>query len=151
MPANTPIPTVAPMLAYEHAAAALVWLTKAFGFRERTRITMPDGLIGHAEMEIGDGIIMLAEPDPTAGAPSGTPRPARQPAAGGRCRTSSTASTSTSTTSAPTSGRRAKPGRRSCPSPKTAAMGGRSYRTAGLEGHRWMFTQRPPAAAPDEQ
>jgi len=53
------------MIAYEDASAALEWLAKAFGFRERTRITMPDGSIGHAEMEIGDdGIIMLAEPDP---------------------------------------------------------------------------------------
>jgi uncharacterized glyoxalase superfamily protein PhnB len=87
MPANTPIPTVAPMLSYEDAAAALVWLAKAFGFRERTRITMPDGSIGHAEMEISDGIVMLAEPDPTTRAPSGTPRPARQLAAGWLCRT----------------------------------------------------------------
>jgi PhnB protein len=74
MPANTPIPTVAPMLSYEDAAAALVWLAKAFGFRERTRITMPDGSIGHAEMEIGDGIVMLAEPDPPLPGPQAARR-----------------------------------------------------------------------------
>src|SRR5262245_21394090 len=61
---NAPIPTVTPMIAYQDAAAALEWLARAFGFRERTRIAMPDGSIGHAEMEIGDGLIMLAEPGP---------------------------------------------------------------------------------------
>ena len=65
MPTNTSSPTVIPMIAYEDASAALEWLAKAFGFRERTRITMPDGSIGHAEMEVvDDGVIMLAEPDP---------------------------------------------------------------------------------------
>ena len=31
-------PTVIPMLSYEDGVAALEWLAKAFGFRERTRI-----------------------------------------------------------------------------------------------------------------
>src|SRR5215470_4456397 len=60
---SAPYPTVIPMIAYEDAAAALDWLAKAFGFRERTRMTAPDGRINHAEMEIGDGgVIMLATP-----------------------------------------------------------------------------------------
>ncbi|NUU24446.1 MAG: glyoxalase/bleomycin resistance/extradiol dioxygenase family protein, partial [Streptomycetaceae bacterium] len=42
---------VTPMLAYEDVGAALDWLGKAFGFRETARIAMPDGSIGHAEME----------------------------------------------------------------------------------------------------
>ena len=57
-------PTVVPMMAYEDAGAALEWLSRAFGFRERTRMAGPDGRIGHAEMEIGDGVIMLASPTP---------------------------------------------------------------------------------------
>src|SRR6266496_6117292 len=43
------------MLAYEDAAAALDWLSKAYGFRERTRITMNDGSIAQAEMQTGSG------------------------------------------------------------------------------------------------
>jgi hypothetical protein len=35
---STNYPTVIPMLAYEDGAAALDWLAKAFGFRERTRM-----------------------------------------------------------------------------------------------------------------
>jgi PhnB protein len=61
---------VTPMLSYEDVRAALAWLGDAFGFREIGRITMPDGTIGHAEMETGDGgVIMLAEPTPAYRSP----------------------------------------------------------------------------------
>ncbi|RSN46539.1 VOC family protein [Actinomadura sp. WAC 06369] len=61
---------VTPMLSYEDVRAALVWLGDAFGFRETGRITMPDGTIGHAEMETEDGgAIMLAEPTPAYRSP----------------------------------------------------------------------------------
>ncbi|HZT97659.1 MAG TPA: VOC family protein [Chloroflexota bacterium] len=58
-------PVVVPMLAYEDPGAALDWLASVFGFREIRRMVMPDGRIGHAEMEAGDGgLIMLATPSP---------------------------------------------------------------------------------------
>jgi uncharacterized glyoxalase superfamily protein PhnB len=57
-------PTVIPMLAYEDGIAALDWLARAFGFRERTRLIGPDGRLSHGEMEAGDGLIMLASPTP---------------------------------------------------------------------------------------
>lgn len=43
------------------AAAAIEFYKKAFGAKEVARLTMPDGSIGHAEIEIGDSKIMLAE------------------------------------------------------------------------------------------
>ena len=54
-----------PMIAYEDTAAAIDWLTAAFGFAERgDRYVMDDGTIGHAEMDVGGGqIIMLATPN----------------------------------------------------------------------------------------
>jgi len=58
------MPDVVPMLAYEDGFAALDWLTRAFGFRERTRMTAPDGRLAHGELETGDGQIMLATPSP---------------------------------------------------------------------------------------
>jgi hypothetical protein len=84
VPTDAPSPTVIPMIAHEDASAALAWLTKAFGFRERTRSTMPDGSIGHAEMEIGgDGVIMLAEPSPHYQGPTRhADRPANRGVAG---------------------------------------------------------------------
>jgi uncharacterized glyoxalase superfamily protein PhnB len=57
-------PSVIPMLSYEDGIAALEWLTKAFGFRERQRLTGPDGRLAHGEMAAGDGLIMLASPTP---------------------------------------------------------------------------------------
>jgi uncharacterized glyoxalase superfamily protein PhnB len=63
--ANPPAgyPSVAPYLLYEDPAAALDWLARAFGFRERFRNVGADGWIDHAEMEVGGGgLIMLAKP-----------------------------------------------------------------------------------------
>ena len=53
-------PGVIPMLSYENCVAALDWLTRMFGFRERVRMPGPNGRIGHAEMETDQGVIMLA-------------------------------------------------------------------------------------------
>src|SRR5574341_275136 len=57
-------PGVIPMIAYEDGVAAMEWLTRAFGFRERARYTEPDGTLSHGEMEAGGGLIMLATPTP---------------------------------------------------------------------------------------
>lgn len=57
-------PDVIPMIAYENGTAALDWLADAFGFRELTRMTGPDGTLAHGEMEAGGGVIMLATPTP---------------------------------------------------------------------------------------
>ena len=56
--------TVIPMISYEDGIAALEWLVKAFGFRERTRICDPTGRLMHGELEIGGGLVMLASPTP---------------------------------------------------------------------------------------
>ncbi len=55
-------PRVNPYLYYEDAAAAVDFLTRAFGFSERFRMTGDDGRVGHAEVELGDGVVMLGEP-----------------------------------------------------------------------------------------
>jgi PhnB protein len=52
------------MLSYEDGIVALGWLTKAFGFRETSRLLAPGGRLSHGEMEAGDGLIMLASPTP---------------------------------------------------------------------------------------
>ena len=52
------------MIAYEDAAAAIDFLTAAFGFTERgDRYVMEDGTIGHAELELDGSIVMLATPN----------------------------------------------------------------------------------------
>jgi uncharacterized glyoxalase superfamily protein PhnB len=56
---------IIPMIAYEDAAAAIEWLTQAFGFREREgkRYTADDGTVAHAELERDAAIVMLATPN----------------------------------------------------------------------------------------
>jgi PhnB protein len=57
-------PRVIPYLSVDGADAAIDFYTKVFGARERMRLPNPDGRIGHAEVEIGDAVIMLADPFP---------------------------------------------------------------------------------------
>jgi PhnB protein len=68
--ATKPIPegyhTVTPYLAVDDAAEAIEYYTKAFGAKERSRMEAPDGSIGHAELEIGDSLVMLSDPFPQA-------------------------------------------------------------------------------------
>src|SRR5690242_5656228 len=52
-------PTIIPYFVYRDGAAALKWLTDAFGFEQIAAFTGPDGNILHAEMHFGSGAIML--------------------------------------------------------------------------------------------
>ena len=65
-----PIPegyhTATPYLAVDDAAEALEYYKKAFGAKERGRMEAPDGKIGHAEIQIGDSLVMLSDPFPQA-------------------------------------------------------------------------------------
>src|SRR3954469_11264179 len=54
-------PQVTPYLAIDGAAAAIEFYKKAFGATERMRFDAPGGRIGHAEIEIEGGLIMLAD------------------------------------------------------------------------------------------
>jgi PhnB protein len=67
-----PIPdgyhTITPYLQINGAAKAIDWYSKAFGAKEFVRMDGPDGKVGHAELRIGDSVVMLA--DNTEGAPS---------------------------------------------------------------------------------
>jgi uncharacterized glyoxalase superfamily protein PhnB len=132
---------IVPMIAYEDAVAALDWLARAFGFRERTRITETDGRISHAEMELGDGVIMLATPTPDYESPK-------------RHRDGCAAARKWSEVPWIINGlmvyvdnvddhfARAKAaGAGILSEPEDQGYGARVYRTEDLEGHRWMFAQ----------
>lgn len=61
--AKTPVPsgfhTVTPQLMMENAAAAIDWYKKALGAEEVARAVGPDGKILHAEIRVGDSLLML--------------------------------------------------------------------------------------------
>src|SRR4249920_3635804 len=52
-------PTIVPQVPYQNIGAALSFLERAFGFREllSSRLVGRDGVIHHANVEFGDGVI----------------------------------------------------------------------------------------------
>ncbi len=66
-----PIPdgfhSITPYLLVRGGEKAIEFYKKAFGAVEKDRMVMPDGKIGHAELKIGDSIIMLADEMPDMG------------------------------------------------------------------------------------
>jgi PhnB protein len=57
-------PRLNPYLAVAGAAEAIVFYTKVLGATERMRMGGPDGKIGHAELQLGDSVLMLADEYP---------------------------------------------------------------------------------------
>ena len=62
--------TATPYLIVSGAANAIEFYKKAFGAVEKLRMPHPDGRVGHAEIQIGDSTIMLADEFPEMGARS---------------------------------------------------------------------------------
>lgn len=60
-------PQVMPYLHVDGAADAIKFYEDVFGAAERMRMPDPNGKIGHAELQLGDGVIMLADEYPDMG------------------------------------------------------------------------------------
>ena len=76
MPDVKPVPdgytAVTPYLIVENAAGFIDFLVNAFGAVERFRVPMPQGGIGHAEVEIGGAALMLSDALPPDWPPTST-------------------------------------------------------------------------------
>ena len=57
-------PRVTPYLHVDGATRAIEFYSTVFGATERMRMPAPGGRIGHAELQIGDSVIMLADEFP---------------------------------------------------------------------------------------
>ncbi|HEX4486096.1 MAG TPA: VOC family protein [Terriglobales bacterium] len=66
-----PIPdgyhSMTPYLTIDGAAKAIEFYTKVFGATELLRLPGPDGKLGHAEIRIGDSVLMMADESPQMG------------------------------------------------------------------------------------
>ena len=60
-------PSVSPYLCVDGAAAAIEFYGKVFGATERMRMGEPGGRVGHAELAIGDSLVMLSDEFPEMG------------------------------------------------------------------------------------
>ena len=61
-------PRVIPYLAVQGADEAIKFYADVLGAKERMRMPGPEGKIGHAELDIGDSVVMLADEFPDEGA-----------------------------------------------------------------------------------
>ena len=72
MAAVKPVPdgyrSITPYVIVRGGAAAIAFYQKVFGARLRMKLDAPGGKIGHAELEIGDSLVMLADEHPEMGA-----------------------------------------------------------------------------------
>ena len=60
-------PRVMPYLIVDGAAAAIEFYGSVLGATERMRMAGPDGRIAHAELQLGESVIMLADENPEMG------------------------------------------------------------------------------------
>jgi len=134
-------PDVIPMIAYEDGPKAMDWLARAFGFRERVRMTAPDGRLSHGEMEAGHGVIMLATPTPDYE----SPQHHRDGCAQARKWSSVPYiidGVLVYVDDAAAHCKRARASGAIILSEVEDSPDGKRYRAEDLEGHRWMFLQR---------
>jgi PhnB protein len=124
---------IIPYLAYRDAPAALEFLDKAFGFRERFRYPMPDGKIGHAEMAFAGNVVMLASVWEEGGMAS----PRELPAVHGQvfCWVDDVDAHHARARAA---------GATIVAEPADQPYGERTYRALDPEGHRWIFASPLP-------
>ncbi|TMD40351.1 MAG: aminotransferase [Chloroflexi bacterium] len=134
-------PAVIPMIAYENGPAAMDWLARAFGFRERARMLGENGRLSHGEMEAGDGMIMLATPSPHYRGPKHHREECEQAQ-----RWSEVPyiidGVLVYVDDVDAHFHRAKEAGARILSPVEQGQEGKRYRAEDIEGHRWMFMQR---------
>lgn len=134
-------PDVIPMISYEDGVAAMDWMARAFGFRERMRMLWPDGRLSHGEMDTGGGVIMLATPTPEYCGP----RKHREVCSHAR-KWSEVPwvidGVLVAVDDVDLHFARARDAGAAILSEPRDDGHGRGYRAEDLEGHRWMFVQR---------
>ena len=134
---------IVPMIAYEDAAAAIEWLSDAFGFTERVahRYTDENGVVGHAELELGGEIVMLATPNRDYQSPRHH-RQECEPANRWLDNPWVVDGVLVTVDDLDAHHARAVSAGATVIRPVEEGPAGRLYTAEDLEGHRWMFQQR---------
>jgi uncharacterized glyoxalase superfamily protein PhnB len=139
VPANPPAhtPRLTPYLYYEDVAAAIDWLGRAFGFRERTRMTDAAGKVAHAAMALADALIMMGCPGPDY----------RNPKRLGRVTQAQYIYVDDVDRHFQVA---AAAGATILEEPEDTFYGDRRYAAADPEGHHWYFAQHVRDVAPED-
>jgi PhnB protein len=131
--------TTVPMLAYEDASAAIDFLTNAFGFSEKMRMQSPDGSIGHAELGLNGGVVMLATPSPDYHSPRHHREECAQAAKWSQVPYIIDGVYVQVPDVDAHFAQAKKAGATILSEPQDQSYGERNYRAEDQEGHRWMF------------
>lgn len=132
--------SLTPYLVVGGAAEAIAFYRAAFGAEEQFRMTDPsDGRIGHAELKIGDGMIMLSDEYPDFGAVS-------PDTLGGSPVTLHLATANVDDDAA----RAARAGAHTLRAPANQSFGERTALLLDPFGHRWMLSQTIENVSPAE-
>jgi uncharacterized glyoxalase superfamily protein PhnB len=132
---SAPAATVVPILIYSDVGQAIAWLSDAFGFSERLRAER-GGVVGHAQLVVGDGALML-------GRSGGEYRPP----VGGAVHHA----VHVTVADVDTHFERAQSrGARIIDAPHDMPFGERQYTAEDFAGHRWTFSQHVADVAPEE-
>ena len=132
---SAPAATIVPILIYEDVGRAVDWLCGAFGFTERLRAAR-DGVVGHAQLVVGNGAIMM-------GRQGG---PYRLPSAGEVCQY-----VLVHVEDVDRHHDRAKQfGARIVDAPANMPFGERQYTAEDPAGHRWTFSQSVADVSPED-
>jgi PhnB protein len=139
MPQNPPegYTNVTPYLLYEDSDAALEFLVDVFGFTETMRMSGSDGRTNHAEVQMGNGVVMFGTP------PGEYKNPAKL---GGR--TQSVYVFVDDVDAHYDHVKRA--GATIVREPEDQFYGDRSYGVRDPEGHEWYFATRVRDVSPEE-
>jgi uncharacterized glyoxalase superfamily protein PhnB len=122
---------IIPALRYANAQKAIDWLCKAFGFKEKMVVRSGDDRIAHAELTMGNAMIMLGDAESEYG---GLVRPPKSP------ERVNTQGIYVVITNVDDHYARAKAaGAEIVLDLKTQDYGGRDYTCRDLEGHIWTF------------
>jgi uncharacterized glyoxalase superfamily protein PhnB len=135
--------TIMPAMRYADAAAAIDWLCRTFGFEKHVVYPGEDGVIAHAELTFGNGMIMLGSArEDNYGKLVTTPGKV-----GGR----TTQSVYVVVSDADALYSRVKAaGAEIVRELETTSYGSREFSCRDLEGHLWSFGSYDPWTAPKE-
>jgi uncharacterized glyoxalase superfamily protein PhnB len=136
-------PRISTAIFYQDGAAAIDWLSRAFGFELRLKVEGDGGRIDHSELTFGTGLIMVGQEGPRPNGPNLAP--VRSPKTIGGYNTQ-TLMVFVDDVEAHCARARAA-GARIFAEPEVHDYGedhwaDRSYGAMDPEGHHWWFTQR---------
>lgn len=134
-------PRISTALFYQDGAAAIDWLSRAFGFEVQLKIEGEGGRIEHSELVFGGGLIMVADEGDKAGRPNHCKSPRSLDGANTQCMMLYVDDVEAHCARARAAGAKI------VSEPKTSDYGedywsDRSYECADVEGHHWWFCQR---------